>query len=220
MSKEKLASFIDHTQLRPNTTAIDIEQLCSEAVEHQFYAVCVNSSWLPLAASYLKGSPVKLAATAGFPLGACSTKVKAYETEYALAQGADEIDFVLNMGWLKQGKHKEVLHEFRELRKTAPNAVLKVILETCLLNDDEKRAACEMALEAKLDFVKTSTGFSTAGATLEDVKLMKSIVHDQAQVKASGGIRDAKTAQAFIQAGASRLGTSSGVAIVLAESFV
>jgi deoxyribose-phosphate aldolase len=176
--------------------------------------VCVNGCHLEAAREIVRGSGVSLAAVVGFPLGAGATEAKACEAEACLLAGAEELDVVLNLGWLKAGNLKAVTTELRLLREIAPDAVLKLILETCFLEDAEKRTACRLALDAGWDFVKTSTGFGTGGATLADVRLMKEAVGEHMQVKASGGIRDLDAALAFIAAGADRLGTSSGLALV------
>lgn len=209
-----LASYIDHTLLSPVATEAGVEQLCREALQHRFRAVCVNGCHLEVAREMLQGSGVSLAAVVGFPLGAMATVAKVCEAEACVLSGADELDMVLNLGWLKAGNLKAVATELRMLRETAPEAVLKLILETCYLEDSEKRTACRLALDAGWDFVKTSTGFGQAGATLADVRLLKEAVGEKMQVKASGGIRDLDTALAYIAAGADRLGTSSGLALV------
>lgn len=212
--KRPLASYIDHTLLNPVATATEIEQLCREALEHRFRAVCVNGCHLGAAGELLRGSGVSLAAVVGFPLGATATEAKVCEAEFCLMAGADELDVVLNLGWLKAGNLKAVTAELELLRKTAQKAVLKLILETCYLEDAEKITACRLALDSGWDFVKTSTGFGKGGATLEDVRLMKDVVGAKMQVKAAGGIRDLDSALAFITAGADRLGTSSGLVLV------
>ncbi len=209
-----LASYIDHTLLSPLATETGIEGLCREALQYRFRAVCVNGCHLETAREMLRGSAVTLAAVVGFPLGASATGAKVCEAEACLLAGAGELDVVLNLGWLKAGNLKAVAAELRLLREIAPGAVLKLILETCFLEDSEKITACRLALDAGWDFVKTSTGFGKGGATLADVRLMKETVGDRMQVKASGGIRDLDAALAFIAAGADRLGTSSGLALV------
>lgn len=211
----EINQYIDHTILRPTATPLDIKNLCIEAKEHQFYAVCVNGSHVELAKSMLKDSPIKVAAVVGFPLGAMSTKSKIFEAKECVENGADEIDMVINIGWLKAGHQKAVEDEIAAIKETIGDVILKVILETCYLTEEEKIDACHAALNAKADFVKTSTGFAAGGATLEDVKLMKNAVRGKLQVKASGGIKDAETAQAYIEAGATRLGTSSGLALII-----
>lgn len=210
----KLNTYIDHTQLKPTATPKAIKTLCDEAVAHDFYAVCVNGCHVRLAKQELKGKSPKIAAVVGFPLGAMSTVAKVAEAKECIADGADEIDMVLNLGWLKNKDFKKVETDIKAVKKGIGNHVLKVILETCYLTDEEKRTACQLAMKANADFVKTSTGFGDAGATIEDVKLMKEEVGDKLKVKASGGIRDAQTAKMYIEAGVDRIGTSSGITIV------
>lgn len=213
-----LAKTIDHTLLKPDARAPDIEKLCKEAVEHGFFSVCVNSSWVPLAASLVQGSDVAVAAVTGFPLGAMNTAAKAFETESAVADGATEIDTVLHVGRLKQGDDAYILSDLKAVVAAAGGRAVKVIFETCLLTDEEKERACQISVEAGAAFVKTSTGFSTGGATLDDVRLMHRIVDGRCAVKASGGIRDRAAALAMIEAGATRLGTSAGIAILAGET--
>ena len=209
-----IAKYIDHTVLAADARKEKIEALCKEAYQHGFASVCVNSCWVSMAAKLLEGTEVKVCTVVGFPLGAMDSVSKADEARNAVRNGADEIDMVINIGFLKSGMYDEVLDDIREVRKATEGKTLKVIIETCLLTDEEKRKACELSEEAGADFVKTSTGFSTGGATVEDVALMKSVVGDRLRVKASGGIRDYKTAKAMIEAGASRIGASAGVRIV------
>ena len=209
-----IAKYIDHTVLAADARKERIEALCKEAYQHGFASVCVNSCWVSMAAKLLEGTEVKVCTVVGFPLGAMDSVSKADEARNAVRNGADEIDMVINIGFLKSGMYDEALEDIREVRKAAEGKTLKVIIETCLLTDEEKRKACELSEEAGADFVKTSTGFSTGGATVEDVALMKSVVGDRLRVKASGGIRDYKTAKAMIEAGASRIGASAGVRIV------
>lgn len=206
-----LNQYIDHTLLKPTATEDDIKALCEEAVRHNFYAVCVNSCYLPLAREILGSSEVKLAAVIGFPLGAMATEAKISEAKYCIKQGADEIDMVLNLGWFKSGRQKQIINEIKSIKSAIHKAVLKVILETCYLSDEEIRTACELCLEGGADMVKTSTGFGPEGATLKAVKIMKDSVGDKAGIKASGGIRNRETALQYIKAGATRIGTSSGV---------
>lgn len=214
----ELNKLIDHTLLKATATISEIETLCKEAVEYDFYSVCVNSGYVATAKKFLTGTDIKVCSVVGFPLGAMSAKAKYFETGEALADGADEIDMVLNVGWLKSGKTNQVLDEIIALKRcTGENRVLKVILETCYLTDEEKRLACRLALDAKADFVKTSTGFGTGGATLSDVKLMKECVQHKAKVKASGGIRDYETAMQYVNLGVERIGTSNGIAILKGE---
>ena len=214
MSPRDLARHIDHTLLKADVSAHDIEKLCAEAREHHFWSVCVNGSRVALAASRLEESDVKVAAVVGFPLGAMDSDAKRFETENVIDLGAQEIDLVLNLGRLKEGDDKYVLRELRDVVEAADGLPVKVILETCLLTREEKLRACSLVVESGARFVKTSTGFSTGGATLEDVALMRAAVGPKFGLKASGGIRDTATALAMIAAGATRLGTSAGVAIV------
>jgi len=210
----KIQEYIDHTLLKPTAGPEDIKRLCWEAMDFKFFAVCVNSAYVPLACRELKGSGVKLAAVIGFPLGAMATKVKIQEAAYCLEQGADEIDMVINLGWLTSGNYAKVLEELKSLKALVAAKVLKVIIETCYLSDEEIVKACELVVESGADFVKTSTGFGTAGATYADVALMKATVGNKVKIKASGGIRDRETALKYIEMGVSRLGTSSGTKIV------
>ena len=220
LTPAQLAAYIDHTLLKPDTTAADIDKLCAEAREFKFHSVCVNGTWVDHVRTLLEDTDVKIACVVGFPLGAASGDVKRFETEAAIDDGAQEIDVVLNIGRLKNGNDKYVLRELRDVVEAADERPVKVILETCLLTQDEKVRACNLVLDTGAQFVKTSTGFSTGGATLEDVKLLRETVGAKFGVKASGDIRDVKTALAMIVAGATRLGTSSGVAIIngLAEA--
>ena len=210
----KLNKYIDHTILNPDATKDEVIKVIDEAKIHEFASVCLEPCWVSLAAERLAGSSVKVCTVIGFPLGANTKTVKAFEAKEAVENGAEEVDMVLNIGALKSGEYDLVLEDMKAVREAAKNAVVKVILETCLLTDDEKKKACALAKEAGLDFVKTSTGFSTAGATTEDVKLMREAVGDGMGVKASGGIRDRETAEAMIAAGASRIGASKSIAIV------
>lgn len=209
-----LAPLIDHTLLKAEASAAQVEALCAEAREHGFASVCVNPVWVPLAASLLKGGPVRTCTVVGFPLGAAATRAKAHEAEVALRDGAQEVDMVLALGPVKSGQWDRVAEDLQALRAAVPApATLKVILETCLLTDEEKVRACELAMEAGLDFVKTSTGFSTAGATEADVALMRRTVGTALGVKASGGIRTYEAALGMVLAGATRLGLSASVAV-------
>lgn len=210
----KINSYIDHTVLKATSTVEDIKKLCKEAREYEFYAVCVNGSYVSLAKKELEGSDVKVCAVIGFPLGAMSKDAKVFEAKKCIADGAKEIDMVINIGFMKSGMYHEVEQEIREIKEAIGKNTLKVIIENCYLTDAEKKMACEMCLRAGADFVKTSTGFGTGGATLEDLKLMKAIVGDEAKLKAAGGVKDMETAIKFIEAGADRLGTSSGVQLV------
>lgn len=209
-----LAPLIDHTLLKADATPAQVEVLCAEARQYGFASVCVNPVWVPLAADLLKGSPVRTCTVVGFPLGAAATQAKAFEAETALREGAGEVDMVLALGPAKSGQWDRVAEDLRALRTAVPApATLKVILETCLLTDGEKIRACELALEAGLDFVKTSTGFSTGGATEADVALMRRTVGTALGVKASGGIRTYGAALGMVLAGATRLGLSASVAV-------
>jgi deoxyribose-phosphate aldolase len=204
-----IAKYIDYTLLKATATPADIEKLCKEALEYGFYSVCVNSGYVPLAAEQLKGSKVNVCTVVGFPLGAMSTQAKLYETSVALSQGAQEIDMVLNVGLFLSGNVAKVLDEIALLKQETGDRVLKVIIETCYLNDDQKRLASQVCVDAGADFVKTSTGFGTGGATLADVQLIKEVVGDRAKIKASGGIRDKQTALQYISLGVSRIGASA-----------
>ena len=214
-----IAKYIDHTLLKADARKEDIEKLCSEAFHNGFASVCVNSCWVPLASDLLAGTDVKVCTVVGFPLGAASANAKAAEAADAVKNGADEIDMVINIGMLKSGMMEAVEDDIKEVRNAAKGKILKVIIETCLLSDDEKKAACRAAVDAGADFVKTSTGFSTGGATVHDVALMKEAVSARGlKVKASGGIRNYKDAKAMIDAGADRIGASAGIAIVKEEN--
>jgi deoxyribose-phosphate aldolase len=216
LTPAQLAKTIDHTLLKPEATPTQIEKLCAEAKQFHFASVCVNAGNVPQCAELLKGTDVKVCSVVGFPLGATLSTVKAFETEQAIAAGATEIDMVLNIGALKAGNHKLVREDIKAV-VTAAHAhqvIVKVIFETCLLTDDEKVKACNLCKEAGADFVKTSTGFNTAGATLEDVALMRKTVGPNMGVKAAGGVRTRDDVLAMIKAGATRIGTSGGVKIM------
>lgn len=209
-----LNQYIDHTVLKPTATIDDIIKLCNEAKEHQFYAVCVNSCYVPTAKKHLENSSVKLAAVVGFPLGAMDTESKIFEAQQAVKYGADEIDMVINIGLLKSCDYQYVKNEIELIKKAIGDKVLKVILENCFLTKEEIIVASQLSVNANADFVKTSTGFGTDGAQLEDVKLMKEVVGNYAKIKASGGVKNSQDALQFIEAGAERIGTSSGIKIV------
>lgn len=206
--------MIDHTLLKPEATKEMIENLCKEAKEYDFKSVCVNPYWISTAYEELRDSDVLVCTVVGFPLGATTKETKFFETDFAVQEGADEIDMVINVGALKSKQYDVVLEDIKSVVQAANGRTVKVIIETCLLSDEEKVKACELSMEAGANFVKTSTGFSTAGAKVEDVELMKSIVGDNLEVKASGGIRDLDTALKMIEAGATRLGVSAGVQII------
>ena len=209
-----IAKYIDHTVLKATTTSKEVEKLCLEAKEYGFYSVCVNGCFVKECKELLKNSDVKIAAVVGFPLGAMTKTAKVFEAREAIANGANEIDMVINIGKLIEGDSKYVEDEIREIKEAIGENVLKVIIETCYLNEEQKMLACELSLNANADFVKTSTGFGTAGATFEDVILMKKMVGDNAEVKASGGVKSYETAEKYIELGATRLGTSSGIDII------
>jgi deoxyribose-phosphate aldolase len=215
MTASKMAQYIDHTLLKADAHQSAFDKLCDEAAQHQFKAVCVNSCRVAYVAEKLEGSGVEVCSVVGFPLGAMETLAKAFEASQAVGDGATEVDMVINVGALKSGDLKTIEDDIRALRKaTEGSTALKVIIETCLLTEEEKILACEISKKVGADFVKSSTGFSTGGATLEDIALMRKVVGSDMGVKASGGIKDFDTAFAMINAGANRLGTSSGVIIV------
>ncbi|QHS22803.1 deoxyribose-phosphate aldolase [Virgibacillus sp. MSP4-1] len=217
MNKE-LAKKIDHTQLKPETQQKKIDQICEEAATYEFASVCVNPYWVSYCYEKLKDTPVKVCTVIGFPLGATTTAVKTFETKNAIENGAEEIDMVINAGALKDGDRETVKKDIGAVVNEAKGkALVKVIIETSLLTNDEKVLACEIAKEAGADYVKTSTGFSGGGATVEDVALMRKTVGPDMGVKASGGVRDGKTTNDMIEAGATRIGASAGVAIVSGE---
>lgn len=213
-----IEKYIDHTILKPDTQKDAVIKICEEAKEYNFYSVCVNPYYVPLVKSELEGSDVKITAVVGFPLGASTKESKAFEAKQAVENGANEIDMVINIAALKNKEYDVVKDDIKAVVDAIKDkAILKVIIETCLLTEDEKVKACELSKEAGAHFVKTSTGFSTAGATVEDIKLMRKVVGEEMGVKASGGIRDKEKAIAMIEAGATRIGASSSVAIVSGE---
>lgn len=214
LTDRKLASLIDHSLLKPNTTEKDIKKLCKEAKRFEFAAVCVNPGYVSLAKQLLKNSKVKVCATVGFPFGANTSIIKAVECRDAISNGASEIDFVVNVGAVKSGNYRLVKEEINLLRLVAHGKILKLILETAYLTRDEKIKICKIAKEAEIDFVKTSTGFAGTGATVEDIRLMCKAAGNKMGVKAAGGIRTRKDALKMIAAGASRIGTSAGIQIV------
>ena len=213
-----IASYIDHTLLKPDATGEQIDQLCAEAREYGFASVCVNPYYVARCVKNLKGTDVKVCTVVGFPLGATTAESKAFAALQAIASGAKDIDRVMNVCAMKSGHTKAIEQEIQALAAAVEGqAILKVIIETCLLTDEEKNQACRIARRSGADFVKTSTGFSTGGATVEDIALMRKAVGAKLGVKASGGIRDYATAKAMIEAGATRIGASAGVAIVKEE---
>lgn len=209
-----IAKYIDHTMLKADTTKETIIRYCKEAEENGFASVCVNSCFVPLVKENLCGSDVKTCCVVGFPLGAMLTEAKAYEAKLSVDKGADEIDMVINVSAMKDKDYDYVLNDIKAVREACAGKILKVIIETCLLTKDEIVKACELSVEAGADFVKTSTGFSTGGAKVEDVALMKKTVGDRALVKASGGIRTPEEAKAMIEAGADRIGAGNGVILL------
>ena len=209
-----LENYIDHTLLKPSATTENIIQLCDEAKKYNFFAVCVNGSFVKLAKRELINSNVKIAAVVGFPLGATAISIKVLETKTYINDGADEIDMVINIGMLKSKDFKYVENEIIAVKNELGDRVLKVIIETCYLTDEEKRVVCKIAMKAGAEFVKTSTGFGTNGATIADVKLIKEVLKGQLSIKASGGISDKETALNYISLGVTRIGTSSGIKIV------
>lgn len=210
----ELNRMIDHTLLKANATRAQIEKLCDEALEYNFASVCVNTCWVPLAHEKLAGSEVNTCCVVGFPLGAMLTEAKAAETRLAVEAGADEVDMVINVGWLLDGEYDAVRDDIAAVVKAADGKCVKVIIEACLLTDEQKAKACELSVEAGATFVKTSTGFSTGGATVADVALMRKTVGDRCLVKAAGGIHTADEARAMVEAGADRLGCSAGIQIM------
>lgn len=206
--------FIDHTLLKPNATDKQIIELCKEAIKYDFKSVCINPSFIKLAKEVLHNSNVLICTVIGFPLGAMTTKAKVYEAKDAIALGADEIDMVLNISDLKQKKISNIIDEIRQVKSVCKNKTLKVIIETCLLTKQEKINACKAVSQAGANFIKTSTGFSIGGATVEDVKLLKKYVKDNVKVKASGGINNSDEMISMIKAGAERIGTSKGVILI------
>ena len=206
--------LFDHTILKADATRKDVKRVCDEAMAYSFCSVCVNSYYVPYVANLLHGSDVKICSVVGFPLGAMSTRAKALEAKIAVMDGADEIDMVINVGALKDRDYSVVLEDIKAVKEACGEHILKVIIETCLLTDDEKVKACELAKEAGADFVKTSTGFSSAGVKVEDIRLMRETVGPDMGVKASGGIHDKEFAKELVDAGANRLGTSATIEIV------
>lgn len=209
-----IAKMIDHTMLKADTKEETILRYCKEAKEYGFASICVNTCFVPLVAKELEGSDVKTCCVVGFPLGAMSTAAKAFEAKQAVADGAEEVDMVINIGTMKDERFDFVREDIKAVVEASKPAIVKVIIETCLLTDEEKVKACELSVEAGAAFVKTSTGFSTGGATVADVALMKKTVGEKAKVKASGGIRTPEDAKALIEAGADRIGAGNGVVLL------
>ncbi|WP_111307013.1 deoxyribose-phosphate aldolase [Confluentibacter sediminis] len=209
-----ISKYIDHTLLKPTATERDIINLCEEAIEHNFYAVCVNSGYVALVKQLLQGSGIKIVSVIGFPFGGMSTEAKVFEAQKAIEDGADEIDMVINLGFLKSKNYVLVFKDIRDVKLAIGRTPLKVIIEISELNKNEVIKICDICMDAKVDFIKTSTGYSKAGATLTAVKIIKKSVRDDIKIKASGGIRDYDTAIKYIEAGADRIGTSSGVDIL------
>jgi deoxyribose-phosphate aldolase len=214
LTTQQLAKMIDHTLLRADATRNELTKLTEEAKQYKFASVCVNPGWVSYAAEQLQGTGVDICTVIGFPLGASTSETKAFETKDAIAKGATEVDMVINIGALKDGKDDVVEQDIRAVVEAAAGTLVKVIIETCLLTDDEKVRACQAAVRAGADFVKTSTGFSTGGATPEDIALMRRTVGPDVGVKASGGVRSLEDMQKMIEAGATRIGASSGVKIM------
>lgn len=212
-----IASYIDHTVLAANTTSDKVEKICKEAKEYHFASVCVNSCYVEQCSKILKDSDVSVCTVVGFPLGAMSTRAKAYEALVSVEEGADEVDMVINIGWLKEGKDDKVLRDIQSVKEACHDKLLKVIIETCLLTDEEKVRACSLAVKAGANYVKTSTGFSTGGANAKDIALMRKTVGPEIGVKASGGIHSYEEALTMVKSGASRIGASASVSIVHGE---
>lgn len=210
----KINQYIDHTLLKPESRQDQIDKLIREAKTYNFASVCINPTWVSYAAKALEGTDIKVCTVIGFPLGATTSAVKAFETKDVISHGADEVDMVINIGQAKSGHFAFVEEDIRAVVEASGDKLVKVIIETCLLTDKEKIKACQAAVAAGADFVKTSTGFSTAGARLDDVRLMRQTVGPDVGVKAAGGTRSLEDAQAFIEAGATRIGTSAGVTIM------
>lgn len=206
--------YIDHTILKANTTEKQIQQLCTEAIENQFYAICINGSYVSLAHKLLKNTNVQIAAVIGFPLGAMSTESKIFEAKQCVKDGATEIDMVINIGFLKDKKYDLILQEITQIKQAIGSHILKVIIETCLLTDDEKRKMCSIVINSGAEYIKTSTGFNSNGATKEDLTLMLEEVQGKILIKAAGGISNTQIAQDYINMGIMRLGTSSSIELI------
>jgi len=213
-----IASYIDHTVLKPDAVSGNIKQLCDEAIKYQFHSVCVNPAWVKFAKDYMEKNAIKITTVIGFPLGANTSFIKEKEAEQALNEGADELDMVINIGWLKNGQTLLVENEIKSIKKIAGNKTLKVIVETCLLTAQEKELSVSLVINGGADFIKTSTGFSSGGAVLEDIELFRKLAGNKLKIKASGGIKNLETFIKMVDAGAGRIGTSSSVKI-LKESY-
>lgn len=214
LARNDIARLIDHTALRPDVAIMEIETLCKEALQYNFYSVCINAGLIPVARPLLKDSKTKICTVVGFPLGATLSRVKAYEAEQSAIEGAQEIDMVLNISALKAQDYQKVEEEIKMVVEAVSGLICKVILENCLLTDEEKEVGCKIAVQAGAHFVKTSTGFEKGGATTDDIKLMRRVVGEYIGVKAAGGIRDYETALKMVEAGATRIGASKGIQIV------
>ena len=216
-TQQEMASYIDHTLLKPDASRDDILQICREAVKYRFASVCVNPSWIPLVSKQLKGTGVKTCSVISFPLGSETPEMKAMEASYVIGQGADEVDMVINIGRLKNKEYDAVREDIAAVKRAVGDKVLKVIIETCLLTDEEKEKMCDIVVEAGADFIKTSTGFSTAGATFHDIELFARCVRGRCKIKAAGGISTVEDMEKFLDLGADRLGTSRAVKLLTAE---
>lgn len=213
-----IAQYIDHTLLKPTATIDDISKLCEEAIENNFFAVCINPSYVQFCKNKITNTNIKIATVVGFPLGAMHIKSKIYEAQQAISDGADEIDMVLHIGFLKNKMYKEVENEIAKIKENIGEHILKVIIETCYLSEAEKIQVTKIVMHTGADYIKTSTGFGTNGATMEDILLIKKIAENNLKIKASGGIKTMETALKFISAGVSRIGTSAGVEIISGTS--
>lgn len=214
LKSDNISKLIDHTLLKANASRQDIQELCSQAIKQGFFSVCINPYWVKPAVDMLKGEKVRVCSVIGFPLGAYASRVKAFQSGIALEQGAHELDMVVNIGAVKDKDYSVVEAEIKEVKRVAGDNIVKVIIETCFLTQEEKVHLCKLVKECGADFVKTSTGFGTAGATVEDVRLLRETVGSHIGVKASGGIRNLETLMGMVEAGANRIGTSSGIIIM------
>ena len=210
----KINQYIDHTCLKSSATEKEIKKLCEEAIKYNFFTVCINPSYIKLAKKYLENSNVKICTVIGFPLGSNTTKIKTYEAKNAIEEGADEVDMVINVSWLKDKKYNLIIQEINAIKSNMPNHVLKVIVETALLNPEEIKKISEIILESNADYIKTSTGFSTRGANFQDIKIMKEIIKDKKGIKAAGGVSTYEDAIKMINLGATRIGTSRGTELI------